>query len=376
MPSPAGGIVPFFGNIPSERIIAPETGNHSFAAGSLPMKDKKTSASPRRRFSVRKALMILLLVLLIFSLTSMALSAVMYRVLFPRRSGVSEFRYAYAELGADAPPRELFRFPSGDNQLTGYRYDAPDPKGLIVVVNGIGAGVDSHLPEIQYFTAHGYSAVVWDNTGIGDSEGRWSVGMQQIKLDLLAYLDWQEAETPDSALPVLLYGHSAGGYAACTALATDHRIDGVICISAFESPIDIMLYHARNRVGFLADTQVPFLRLENWFLFGADADCSAFASINGADVPVLIIQGNSDDLVPRSEGLLRFEDQYTNPRVRCVEIATEYRNEHSTPWLSEASACYEYTFPKDETPDKAQANELSETFMADLLEFLDEAAAS
>ena len=340
------------------------------------MKENNNSASQRRRFSVRKALTILLLVLLIFSLTSMALSAVMYRVLFPRRSGVSEFRYSYAELGTGAPARELFRFPSGDNLLTGYRYNVPDPKGLVVVINGIGAGVDSHLPEIQYFTAHGYSAVVWDNTGIGDSEGKWSVGMQQIKLDLLAYLTWRETGAPEEDLPVLLYGHSAGGYAACTALATEHRIDGVICISAYESPIDIMLWHARNRVGVLADTQVPFLRLENWFLFGEDADCSAFEAINGAKVPVLIVHGDSDDLVPYDQGLTQFEARYTNPRVRCVEITTEYRNEHSTPWLSEASACYEYTFPAGQTPDKAQANELSEPFMADLLAFLDEAAAS
>ena len=219
------------------------------------MRENKNSASRTRRgSSVRKALMILLIVLLVYSLLSAALSAVFYRILFPRRDGVSLFRYSYAELGEAAPPRRVFRFSSGDNLLTGYRYDAADPKGLIVVVNGIGAGVDAHLPEIQYFTAHGYSAVVWDNTGIGDSEGKWSVGMQQIKLDLLAYLNWQETETAED-LPILLYGHSAGGYAACTALTTDHRIDGVICISAFESPIDIMLWHARNRVGFLADTR-------------------------------------------------------------------------------------------------------------------------
>ena len=340
------------------------------------MKDKKTSASGTRHGSfVRKALKAHLIVLLIYSLTSAALSAILYRVLFPRREGVSEFRYSYAELGPEAPPREAFRFSSGDNLLSGYRYEAENPKGLVVVVNGIGAGVDAHLPEIRYFVAHGYSAVVWDNTGIGDSEGRWSVGMQQIKLDLLAYLDWQEAQPSGEALPVLLYGHSAGGYAACTALATDHRIDGVICISAFESPIGIMLCHARNRVGLLADTQIPFLRLENLLLFGEDSDCSAFEAVNGAGVPVLIIQGSSDDLVPPSQSLLQYEDAYTNPLVRCMEITTAYRNEHSTPWLSEASACYEYTLPKGETPDKSQANELSEPFMAELLRFLDEAVS-
>ena len=339
------------------------------------MREKQNSASGTRRgFSVRKALMILVLVLLIYSLLSAALSAVMYRVLFPRRDGVSEFRYTWAELGAEAPARELFRFPSGDNLLTGYRYEAEDPKGLVVVINGLGAGVDAHLPEIRYFVDHGYSAVTWDNTGIGESEGKWSVGMQQIKLDLLAYLSWQETEAPESGLPVLLYGHSAGGYAACTALETDHRIDGVICISTFDSPIEILLWHARNRVGVLADLQMPFLRLENWFLFGADADGSAFAAIDGAEVPVLIIQGSSDDLVPYSQSLIQYEDVYQNPGVRCLEITTEYRNEHSTPWLSEASACYEYTFPKGETPDKSQANELSESFMEEVLDFLDQAA--
>ncbi len=340
------------------------------------MKEKQHSASGnRRRFSLRKALMILLTVLLIYCLLSAALTAVLYRILFPRRSGVSEFRYTWAELGDGAPDRQLFRFPSGDNLLNAARYDAPDPKGLILVVNGIGAGIDAHLPEIRYFVDHGYSALTWDATGIGESEGRWTVGMQQIKLDLLACLDWLERESGEEELPILLYGHSAGGYAACTALATDHRVDGVISIAAFESPLDIMVCHARNRLGFLADAQRPFLWLENRLLFGADADCSAFEAVSGADVPVLIFQGSSDDLVPPSQSLLRFEGDFENPRVRCVEITTEYRNEHSTPWLSEASACYEYTLPKGETPDKSQANELSASFMEEVLAFLDEAAS-
>ena len=339
------------------------------------MKEKQHSASRTRHgFSLRKALKILLTVLLIYCLLSAALTAVLYRVLFPRRSGVSEFRYTWAELGAGAPPRQEFRFPSGDNLLYAARYDVPDPKGLILVVNGIGAGIDAHLPEIQYFTAHGYSALTWDATGIGESEGKWSVGLQQIKLDLLACLDWLEREG-GKELPVLLYGHSAGGYAASTALATDHRIDGVICISAFNSPVDIMLWHARRRVGFLADTQIPFLRLENRLLFGAEADGSAFEAVSAAQVPVLIVQGDSDDLVPYSQSLIRYANEFENPKVRCLEVSTEYRNEHNTPWLSEASACYEYTLPKGETPDKAQANELSESFMEELLAFLDEAAS-
>lgn len=339
------------------------------------MREKKNSApGTRRGVSLRKALKILLTALLIFCLLSAALTAVLYRVLFPRRSGVSEFRYSWEELGAEAPAREVFRFPSGDNLLNAARYDVPDPKGLILVVNGVGAGIDAHLPEIQYFVAHGYSALTWDATGIGESEGKWSVGLQQIKLDLLACLDWlEQADIPED-LPILLYGHSAGGYSAATALATDHRIDGVVCISAFESPVDIMLFHARSYVGFLADTQIPFLRLENRILFGAEADGSAFEAISAADVPVLIVQGDSDDLVPYSQSLIRFEAEFENPRVRCLEITTEYRNEHNTPWLSEASACYEYTLPKGETPDKSQANELSAAFMEEVLAFLDEAA--
>ena len=327
----------------------------------------------RRRFSVRKALKILLLALLIYALCSVVFSAVFFRILFSRRDGLSPFRYTYAELGQEAPPREQFSFLSGDNRLTGYHYDVPEPKGLIVVVNGIGDGVDAHLPEIRYFLDHGYSALSWDATGVGASEGRGLIGLQQIKEDLLAFLSWYEAQTADSDLPVLLYAHSAGGYAACTALDSGHRIDGVVCISGFDSPNDIMISHARARVGFLADLQSPFLRLESWFLFGADADCSAFETLNRVDTPVLIVGGDSDDLVPRSCSLIRYDGQYTNPNVHCLEITTAYRNEHSTPWLSEASACYQYTLPAGETPDKALANDLSAAFMAELLEFLDAA---
>ena len=183
------------------------------------MSQPNTEPKVRRRFSFRKVCRCLLLVLLVFSLTSMLLSAVMFRVLFPRNDGTTAYRTAYEDVDPSAYPRTEFTFPSGNSALSACRYDVPDARGQIVVVNGIGAGIDAHLPEILCFLDHGWSVVTWDATGVGSSEGRGLIGLQQVRKDLLAYLDYRK--TQGDSLPLLLYGHSAGAYAAATVLDED-----------------------------------------------------------------------------------------------------------------------------------------------------------
>ena len=183
---------------------------------------KHSAPKVKRKHPVRRALCIALGALLIYCAVSMIASAVVFFALFPRRSGLSPLHYAYEELQPDVS-RESFVFPSGRNTLSGFRYDAEDPRGLIVVVNGIGDGADAHHPEIVEFVHAGWSVVTWDATGIGKSEGAWSKGLQQIRRDLAALLEYRTASKAWNGLPVVLYGHSAGAYAAATALARSRR---------------------------------------------------------------------------------------------------------------------------------------------------------
>lgn len=325
----------------------------------------------RRGGTLRKVLKRLLIVLLIYSLSSMLLSAVVFRVLFPRSDGDPGYRLCYAEIDQSAYPREVFTFPSGSNTLTGYRYDTRDPKGLIVVINGIGAGADAHLPEILYFLDHGWSVVTWDATGVGESEGRGLIGLQQVRLDLLAYLDARGEDT----LPTVFYGHSAGAYAAATALEQGEPIRAAVCVCGFDSPVSVMYYHAKSYVGPLAGLQYPFLLLENVFLFGKDANVSAADALRESRLPVLLIESSSDDRVPHEIGLLQDDALAGKPNISVLTVDADWRNEHSTPWLSAAAAEYIAGLPADGAVDKALANELDEAFMAQVLQFFDAAVA-
>lgn len=323
------------------------------------------------KHSAVRIVCIILAALLLYCALSMLASAIVFRAIFPRKDGTSPLRYTYEEL-APALRRESFTFRSGKNTLSGWRYDAEDPKGLIVIVNGIGDDADAHLCEIVAFVRAGWSVATWDATGVGKSEGRGTIGLQQIADDLSAFLTYAAQTDVLNALPVVLYGHSAGAYAAALNLQVFDSVRAAVCISGFDRPVTLMYEHAGRRFGFLATLQYPFLLLENLFLFGADADASARDAINAVETPVLIIGGSSDDLVPYENSLIRDPNGYTNPNVRILEITSSFRNEHATPWLSPAAARYRLENPDPETADKALANELDPTFIETVLQFFED----
>ncbi len=312
-----------------------------------------------------------MIALLLYCAVSMFATAIVFRVLFPRKSGTSPLSYTYEEYKPEFGKTE-FVFRSGRNQLSGVRYDAESPKGLIVVINGIGAGADAHLPEITEFIRDGWSVATWNATGVGKSEGRGIVGLQQIRCDLSAFLRFLKTEVALNGLPVVLYGHSAGAYAAASVLASHPEIRAAVCISGFDRPVSLMYGHAKDRVGFLADAEYPFLLLYSGLVFGPGANDSARAAVNAVSTPVFIIGGDSDDLVPIENSLIRNPEDYTNPNVRTLLITSEYRNEHATPWLSVGAARYRAELDDPSASDKAAANELDPAFTETVLRFYEE----
>ena len=332
---------------------------------------KPSAPKVKRKHPVRRALCIVLGALLLYCALSMAASAIVFRVLFARRDGLSPLHYTYAELDPDCP-RTAFTFPSGNNTLSGFRYDAEGPKGLIVIVNGFGDGADAHLPEIVEFVKAGWSVATWDATGVGKSEGQTMIGLMQPVRDLAAFLAYYEQSGAWNGLPVMLYGHSAGAYAAAQNLRHP-AVCAAVCISGFDRPVSLMYGHAKNRVGFLADLEYPFLYLENVLLFGQRANDSARDAISAVSVPVLLVGGDSDDLVPYDNSLIREPETYRNPNVQGLLITSPYRSEHSTPWLSVGAARYRTEQNGSGDVDKALANELDPAFSETVLQFFADA---
>ena len=325
----------------------------------------------KSKHPVKKAVCIALCALLLYGAVSMLASAVVFRALFPKRSGLSPLHYTYEELQPDVS-RERFTFSSGRNRLAGFRYDAENPRGLIVVINGIGDGADAHLIEIVAFVKAGWSVVTWDATGVGESEGGGITGLSQIRRDLSAFLAYRKTAGAWDGLPVVFYGHSAGAYAAATEL-NDPDVCAAVCISGFDRPVPLMYEHAKARVGILADLHYPFLALYNAMLFGKGANDSAREAIDALTTPVLIVGGDSDDLVPYENSLIRDPEQYRNPNVCSMLITSPYRSEHSAPWLSAGAARYRCELADPNDANKALANELDPAFLETVLRFFGDA---
>ena len=286
---------------------------------------------------------IILSILLLFSTISMIIVVIVYNGQFPRfnrhdTSVTADLRYEDLQ---QRYPRSLVRFESGKNELQGYVYGEANSLGLVVVSHGLGGGADSYLPEITYFVDQGWRVFAYDATGSFDSEGKTARGFPQSLLDLRAALTFLGKQEQFQALPVLLFGHSWGGYASAAVLDGRQEIAGVVTASAPNSPMEMILEQGERMMGGFIDSQAPFLWLYQRLLFGEAASVQVVDAINQTDVPVLILHGTADDQVSYDgSAIIAKMNRITNPNAIAIPMDEPGRNGHNNLFRSAASAEY------------------------------------
>lgn len=357
---------------------------------------KLTVSARKRQHHLKRVLVGIMIFLLTFSILSMIASAVIFRTFFGRIETVPEtLELHISDVDSKQYPFREIQFPSGENLLHGYLCGTDNQNGLIILISGAGGGAESHLAEMMYFVDHGWAVLAYDGTGVRSSEGAGTRGLSQAKCDALAAIAFA-SEAPETAgLPIVLYGHSIGGYAAATALDSS-EISGAVSIAAFNSPVETMYYFAKQHIGVLADAGYPFLCLQNYLTFGKDADTSALDTINSVDKPVMIVYGTNDTVIPEELSIYSHREQITNPEAVFLSVTEDGRSSHSTAWLTADAAQYaklcrtrlealqeEYNgeIPPQElqtffdSVNYTRLYELDEEFMAQVLDFCSAAVA-
>jgi alpha-beta hydrolase superfamily lysophospholipase len=281
--------------------------------------------------------------ILLFSIISMVIVVFIYNGQFPRydRNDMTiSAGLRYEDLEAHYP-RRLVSFESGNNRLQGYVYGMNQEQGLVVVVHGIGGGADSYLPQITYFVDQGWRVFAYDATGSFDSEGKTTKGFPQALIDLDAALTFINSQEEFANLPILLFGHSWGGYAVANVLHYDYKIAGVVTVSGANSPMEMIMEQGRRMMGGFITIQYPYLWLYQRILFGETASLNAVDAINRSDVPVLIIHGIEDELVAyEGSSIIANLQEITNPHVRTISLSEPGRNGHNNLFRSNASIDY------------------------------------
>jgi uncharacterized protein len=281
--------------------------------------------------------------ILLFSIISMVVVMLIYNGQFPRYDRPDTSVTAglrYEDLEAQYP-RSLVNFKSGNNRLQGYVYGLNQDRGLVVAAHGLGGGADSYLSQITFFVDQGWRVFAYDATGSFGSEGKSTKGFPQALIDLDAALTYIRTQEGFSNLPILLFGHSWGGYTAANLLHYDYEIAGAAAVSGANSPMEMIIEQGRSMLGGFINLQYPFLWLYQRILFGETASLNAVDAINGSDVPVLIVHGTEDEFIAYGgSSIISNMPRITNPNVRSLSLSEPGRNGHNNLFRSDAGMDY------------------------------------
>ena len=254
----------------------------------------------------------------------------------PKYSGFRE----YEDVKEDYE-REEITFTSGKNTLQGYLYGKDNTKGLVVMSHGIFSGARSYMEEALYFADHGYQVFAFDYTGYCNSEGRYCRGLRQAVRDLDAAITFTEQDEHFCDGPLFLYGHSWGGYAVTAVLTYDHDVKGVVSLSGFNEPQEIIIEWAKKEIGPAAVLVTPYVSLVQRIWVGSGCNAKAVDAINGCDTPVLIVHGSMDDVVSyKKAGIIAHRDEITNPNVTYLIRDGEKQNDHTNLYRSKEAVIY------------------------------------
>lgn len=289
----------------------------------------------------RKVLSVIIIIFVVFSVVSFLFVGVNFYFVFRRFEKPTYSRFLEYDDVKDRYPREEISFTSGKNKLQGYLYGKDNNKGLIVICHGVFSGARGYLGEALYFAEQGYQVFSFDYTGYCQSEGKSSVGLRQAVHDLDAALTFVEQDKRFCEGPLFLYGHSWGGYAVTSILAYDHPVQGVVSLSGFNKPEEIIIEWAKKEIGPIAVVEYPYVDVVQRILFGKEGNASAVDAINSCDTPVMIVFGSKDDVVSFDKaGIIAYRDEITNPNVIYVIRDQDKINNHTNLYRSPEAAAY------------------------------------
>ena len=288
---------------------------------------------------------LLVLVVLCCGLNCMA--SLVYLLLF-RRKNRPNYAFQPGEYCVkkmqNCPCRQEFYYIAGNSTLKGYYYPSTTQK-LVVIVHGFRSGADDFLPLTRALVNKGFCVFAFDATGTYDSKGRSLVGMCQSLVDLDNTLKFIQT-TPLSKHQLYLVGHSLGGYAVLSVLQLHNNVKGCVALAPVCDATKIFVQKACQYIGAIATIYQPTFDVIQRITFGKYVHCNSIKGINSTNIPVLIVQGAMDKVVPPNTiSVTAYMSQITNPNVCFCQVEGVF-GEHSNVWHSREAVEYKNTVEK------------------------------
>ena len=272
----------------------------------------------------RKHIFISGLILVMLIIGSLIIAHVIYTQTFGNRfEEFSENQFTtylkWNEIDQTMYPREEVRFNSGKNQLQGFVYGMSNDKGLVIISQGLGGTADNYLTMIMYFVDNDWCVLAYNNTGVGGSEGKNVRGLSQSVIDLDAALQYVKGSNVLKDLPIMLVGHSWGGYAVCAVLNYDHNVSAVVSFAGFNNGNETFNEFGVSSAGGFFYLLYPHFWAIQKFKFGNTMKLTAVDGINKAVIPVMIVHSSIDEVISaKTTSIYAHRKKITNPYLEIV----------------------------------------------------------
>lgn len=200
-------------------------------------------------------------------------------------------------------------------------------KGTLLHFHGNAQNMTAHFLFVHWLTQAGYRVVVFDYRGYGqsagtaDRDGLVRDGRAMVR-DVCTRPEFKDG-------PIIVFGQSLGGAVAVPALATvpDSCVKALILESTFASYRGM----ARTKLGAFW----PTWPLQFPLSFLVSNGMNAVDHINQLKVPLLMIHGSRDPVVPNSQGRALF-DAYNSGAKEWWEVPngghTPAFGDDTSPW--------------------------------------------
>ena len=261
---------------------------------------------------IRTIIIVLIVLVIVCVIATAGLSVYIYDQNFNCRFDTYEPLSASLD-DFDGLSRTKYEVESDKGQkLAGYMYTADtEPHGILIIAHGFGGGGhNSYMDVADYFAHHGYYVFAYDATGCDESEGEGVGGLSQGLIDLdhvISYLEDSD-EFPD--LPIVLFGHSWGGYCVSSVLAYHPEVKAVIECSGFNSASDMFKIEGKSQAGSFIYAMMPFVNAYDRIKFGKYADTTALDGFASSETPVMIVHSEDDNVVPIGKGYDLYYEKY------------------------------------------------------------------
>ena len=183
--------------------------------------------------------------------------------------------------------------------MKGYLYSRGSvPEGLILFAHGFGAGHDAYTTEINTLTEAGFWVFTYDCPACGKSDGEKMRGFEEGPLAVRAAVEYVSRSEELSCLPLILAGHSWGGFSVMNAAAQcSDRFCGVLSMCGFLSGAGIAAQFISEKLHSMYYVFKPILRFYNWIRVGGRVNFDSRKSLDRVKVPVCLLYGESDTVV-------------------------------------------------------------------------------